>query len=42
MDENAFRHWSRKAADWGVDYRASLRDLPVRPQLKAGDRKSVV
>lgn len=36
MDENAFRHWSRKAADWGVDYRASLRDLPVRAQTNAG------
>ena len=36
MDEDAFRHWSRKAADWGVDYRASLRDLPVRAQTKAG------
>ena len=36
MDNDAFRAWSHKAADWGVDYRASLRDLPVRAQTKLG------
>lgn len=36
MDQNSFRHWARKAADWGVDYRASLHDRPVRPPLEPG------
>jgi aromatic-L-amino-acid/L-tryptophan decarboxylase len=37
MDDQEFRNWTKKAADWGVDYRASLRDLPVRAQTKPGD-----
>lgn len=37
MDEKAFRDWSRKAADWGADYRASLRDLPVRARTAPGE-----
>ncbi|MCA1442210.1 aspartate aminotransferase family protein [Ensifer sp. IC4062] len=37
MDEATFRHWSAKAADWGVDYRQSLRDRPVRAQTAAGE-----
>jgi aromatic-L-amino-acid/L-tryptophan decarboxylase len=37
MDSKDFHHWSRKAADWGVDYRDSLRALPVRAQAKPGD-----
>jgi aromatic-L-amino-acid decarboxylase len=32
-----FREWAVRAAEWGVDYRAGLRDLPVRPNLKPGD-----
>jgi aromatic-L-amino-acid decarboxylase len=36
VDEETFRLWSRKAADWGVDYRASLRDRPVRPGISPG------
>ncbi|NMD08421.1 MAG: aspartate aminotransferase family protein [Phyllobacteriaceae bacterium] len=36
MDKEDFRKWSRHAADWGVDYRSSLRNLPVRPALKPG------
>jgi aromatic-L-amino-acid decarboxylase len=32
-----FRKWAVKAAEWGVDYRAGLRDLPVRPRVKPGD-----
>lgn len=36
MDSNSFRKWSRRAADWVVDYRASLRNLPVRPKLQPG------
>jgi len=38
MDENEdFRAWSVKAAEWGVDYRAGLRDRPVRPRVTPGD-----
>ncbi|PWK69704.1 aspartate aminotransferase family protein [Aminobacter sp. AP02] len=36
MDSNEFRHWSVKAAEWGVDYRAGLRDRPVRPKVEPG------
>jgi aromatic-L-amino-acid decarboxylase len=36
MNNNEFRDWSHKAADWGADYRASLRDRPVRAQTKPG------
>jgi aromatic-L-amino-acid decarboxylase len=25
MDSEEFRKWSRRAADWGVDYRDTLR-----------------
>lgn len=42
MDIDAFRAWSHKAADWGVDYRTSLRDLPVRSQAKPGDTFNTV
>lgn len=37
MDQDAFKQWSRRAADWGVDYRASLNDRPVRAQTEPGD-----
>ena len=36
MNESEFRDWSHKAADWGADYRAGLRDRPVRAQTKPG------
>lgn len=32
-----FRAWAVKAAEWGVDYRARLRALPVRPNVEPGD-----
>ncbi|MEK1932815.1 MAG: pyridoxal-dependent decarboxylase [Pararhizobium sp.] len=32
-----FAEWSRKAADWGAAYRASLRDRPVRAQTVPGE-----
>ncbi|MBC7767493.1 MAG: aspartate aminotransferase family protein [Phycisphaerales bacterium] len=35
MDD--FRKWAVKAAEWGVDYRARLRELPVRPPVKPGE-----
>lgn len=37
MDNEEFRDWSRRAADWGADYRAGLRDRPVRPAIASGD-----
>jgi aromatic-L-amino-acid/L-tryptophan decarboxylase len=37
MDNDEFRHWSHKAADWSADYRATLRQRPVRAQTKPGD-----
>lgn len=36
MDSEAFRQWSLKAAEWGVDYRDGLRDRPVRPKVEPG------
>jgi aromatic-L-amino-acid decarboxylase len=36
VDENEFRNWSQKAAEWGVAYRKGLRDLPVRARTKPG------
>jgi aromatic-L-amino-acid decarboxylase len=36
MENEQFRRWSHKAADWSVDYRLRLRDLPVRAQTKPG------
>ncbi|MGD9814245.1 MAG: aspartate aminotransferase family protein [Hyphomonadaceae bacterium] len=35
MDD--FSGWAAKAAAWGVDYRARLRELPVRPPVKPGE-----
>jgi aromatic-L-amino-acid decarboxylase len=32
-----FDRWSKKAAEWGVAYRASLRERPVRAQTRPGD-----
>jgi len=32
-----FRKWAVKAAEWGADYRARVRDLPVRPNIKPGE-----
>jgi aromatic-L-amino-acid/L-tryptophan decarboxylase len=37
MNEEEFRHWSLKAAEWGADYRASLRQRPVRAQTAPGE-----
>ena len=36
-DWEEFRAWSVKAAEWGVDYRAGLRDQPVRPHVTPGN-----
>lgn len=32
-----FRKWSVKAAEWGADYRASLRERPVRAATQPGE-----
>jgi aromatic-L-amino-acid decarboxylase len=32
-----FRKWAARAAEWGVDYRARLRELPVRSPVQPGD-----
>ncbi|MEX0344186.1 MAG: aspartate aminotransferase family protein [Rhizobiaceae bacterium] len=37
MDNEDFRKWSHRAADWGADYRASLPEKPVRAQTSPGD-----
>jgi aromatic-L-amino-acid decarboxylase len=37
MNGDEFGQWSRKAADWGVAYRESLRDRPVRAQSAPGE-----
>jgi aromatic-L-amino-acid decarboxylase len=37
MQNNEFAEWSHKAAEWGVDYRASLNDRPVRARAAPGD-----
>ncbi|PHP65847.1 aspartate aminotransferase family protein [Zhengella mangrovi] len=37
MTPEDFRSWSRKAADWGADYRDTLRDRPVRAKTAPGD-----
>ncbi|WP_157019004.1 pyridoxal phosphate-dependent decarboxylase family protein [Mesorhizobium xinjiangense] len=36
MDEESFRDWSMKAAEWGVEYRRTLRERPVRAQTTPG------
>ena len=33
-----WRAWAVKAAEWGADYRARLRELPVRPPVKPGEK----
>lgn len=35
MDD--FRAWAVKAAEWGADYRARLRELPVKPNIEPGE-----
>jgi len=32
-----FKAWAARAAEWGADYRARLRDLPVRPSIQPGE-----
>lgn len=37
MDGEAFRHFAHTAADWAADYRAGLRERPVRASGDPGD-----
>ncbi len=37
MDAKEFRDWSLKAAEWGADYRETLRERPVRAQTQPGE-----
>ncbi|MEW9808172.1 aspartate aminotransferase family protein [Mesorhizobium sp. ZMM04-5] len=37
MDTEEFQIWSRRAADWGVAYRDTLRERPVRPSTRPGE-----
>jgi len=37
MNSDEFRAWSRRAAEWGADYRDTLRERPVRPALAPGE-----
>ncbi|MCX7304443.1 MAG: pyridoxal-dependent decarboxylase [Hyphomicrobiales bacterium] len=37
MNNDDFRIWSRRAADWGADYRETLRERPVRAGAQPGD-----
>jgi aromatic-L-amino-acid decarboxylase len=37
MDHKAFRGWSLRAAEWGADYRETLRERPVRARTQPGE-----
>lgn len=37
MNQDEFREWSLRAAQWGADYRAHVRDFPVRAQTEPGE-----
>src|SRR6056297_1586828 len=37
MNWDEFETWGRKAASWGAEYHKTLRDRPVRAQVKPGD-----
>ena len=42
MHWDEFRDWSHRAADWGADYRSTLRDRPVRAQTAPGDIAALI
>ena len=37
MDNSEFSKWSNRATDWSQNYLDTLRDRPVRAQVKPGD-----
>lgn len=42
MNHDELAHWSKRAADWARDYHASLRNRPVRPNIKPGDFRKLI
>lgn len=42
MRDDEFREWSARAAEWGVAYRNSLRDMPVRARTKPGETAATI
>ena len=42
MDGEDFRKWSQKAAEWGADYRETLRDRPVRARTQPGEIAALI
>src|SRR5262249_14912668 len=36
MDNRSFREWAVRAAEWAADYRASVAEKPVRPNIAPG------
>ncbi|MEO3385823.1 pyridoxal-dependent decarboxylase [Mesorhizobium sp. CAU 1741] len=42
MDNEDFRAWSRRAAEWGADYRANLSERPVRARTAPGEIASAI
>lgn len=42
MDGEAFRQWSQRAADWGADYRETIRERPIRAQVQPGDIAALI
>jgi aromatic-L-amino-acid decarboxylase len=37
MNYDELNHWSKQAADWAREYHRTLRDRPVRPNLRPGE-----
>jgi aromatic-L-amino-acid decarboxylase len=37
MNDQSFKQWAVRAAGWGADYRATLRERPVRAQVAPGE-----
>ena len=37
MNRSEYRHWAHRAADWSADYLETLRDRPVRPNVRPGE-----
>jgi len=42
MDHDELAYWSKRAADWARDYHATLRDRPVRPDIRPGDFRKLI
>ena len=42
MDYDDLNRWSKRAADWALDYHKGLGDRPVRPDIKPGDFRALI